>query len=97
LPTFFRSARFNRDYAGLSEEQRGRFRDAVRKFVEDLKDGRPGRASLGIRQIKSAPGVFEFHFEGDGRATFSFGEPIDPNEPHIEWRRVGTHDVYNAP
>lgn len=97
LPTYFRTERFKRDYADLSPEQQARFREAVRRFVEDLDNGRQPRSSLGIRQIRSAPGVYEFHFEGDGRATFSFGEPVKDREPHIEWRRVGTHAVYNAP
>lgn len=27
----------------------------------------------------------------DGRATFEYGQEIRPGEPHIIWRRIGTH------
>jgi hypothetical protein len=33
----------------------------------------------------------------DGRATFSYGEEMRPGEPHVIWRRVGTHDVLRDP
>jgi len=34
---------------------------------------------------------------GDGRATFEYGEPITEGEPHIVWRRVGTHTIFDQP
>jgi hypothetical protein len=33
----------------------------------------------------------------DGRATFEYGQEIRPGEPHIIWRRIGTHDVFRQP
>jgi len=33
----------------------------------------------------------------DGRATFEYGDSILPDEPHIIWRRVGTHDIFREP
>ena len=33
----------------------------------------------------------------DGRATFAYGDEVVPGEPHIIWRRVGTHDVLSEP
>ena len=33
----------------------------------------------------------------DGRATFRYGEPRRPGEPHVIWRRVGTHDIFDNP
>jgi hypothetical protein len=33
----------------------------------------------------------------DGRATFEFGEPVVSGQPHVIWRRVGTHAVLRRP
>ena len=33
----------------------------------------------------------------NGRATFHYGEPIKEGEPHLVWRRVGTHDTLSEP
>lgn len=99
MPTYFRTDRFIKDLEGLSEDAKQNFREAVQKFVEDLKRDGIMRTSLGIRAIRSRPGsgIMEFHFEGDGRATFQYGTSKIEGEAHVIWRRVGTHAVYNAP
>jgi hypothetical protein len=33
----------------------------------------------------------------DGRATFHYGDPIREGEPHLVWRRVGTHAILANP
>ena len=33
----------------------------------------------------------------DGRATFEYGDPLTEGEPHVVWRRVGTHSIFNQP
>ena len=33
----------------------------------------------------------------NGRATFEYGDEITKGEPHVVWRRVGTHDVLDQP
>jgi hypothetical protein len=33
----------------------------------------------------------------DGRATFQYGDEVQAGEPHIVWRRIGTHDVFDRP
>jgi hypothetical protein len=33
----------------------------------------------------------------NGRATFTYGDEVVAGEPHIIWRRVGTHDVLSDP
>lgn len=33
----------------------------------------------------------------DGRATFQYGEELHPGQPHIIWRRVGTHAIFRRP
>jgi hypothetical protein len=32
-----------------------------------------------------------------GRATFQFGPAVIEGEPHIIWRRIGTHDIFDRP
>ena len=33
----------------------------------------------------------------DGRATFRYGDRIQPGETHIVRRRIGTHDIFDEP
>jgi hypothetical protein len=33
----------------------------------------------------------------DGRLTFQFGDEVIKGEPHVIWRRVGTHDIFDEP
>ena len=33
----------------------------------------------------------------DGRATFEFGAQVVKGEPHVLWRRVGTHAILAKP
>lgn len=96
MPTYERLPRFDRDYAALSADEKAAFRRAVEKFVEDLeRDGR-FRKGLRVKAVKSAPGVYELTWAGDGRATFEFGKPVRAGEVHVVWRRVGTHRVLDA-
>jgi hypothetical protein len=37
--------------------------------------------------------VFEMTWDNDGRATFSYGAGRVPGQPHVIWRRIGTHDI----
>lgn len=93
MPTFERSNRFDRDLAALSPEERATFNAAVRKFVADLKRGGGFRKGLRVKGVRGSPGVYELTWADDGRATFSYGESRREREPHIQWRRVGGHDV----
>jgi len=100
VPTYERTAQFDRDFAGLSAEAKKLFRDAARKFVEDLEQLPPGqfRKSLRVFPMKGAPGIWEMTFDGnDGRATFQFGDEITGGDPHVMWRRVGKHSIYANP
>jgi len=96
MPTFERTARFDRDLRALTPEQRRRFTRAARKFVADLEAG-AFRAGLRVKKIEGADGIFEMTFAPDGRATFEFGDERFPDEPHVIWRRVGTHDILRTP
>jgi hypothetical protein len=33
----------------------------------------------------------------NGRATFSYGRSIVGDEPHVIWRRIGTHEILREP
>lgn len=65
--------------------------------MADLHTGDGFRASLRIKGVQSAPGVFKLTWDGDGRATWQYGPEIVPGEQHIVWLRGGTHDILNGP
>jgi hypothetical protein len=93
VPKYDRMARFDRDYAALTNAQRQAFRQALGRFVEDLEAGRRFRRGLRVRGVRRAAGVFQMTWAPDGRATFEYGEPVRVGHTHIIWRRIGTHDV----
>ena len=95
-PTFDVAKRFQRDWSRLTATQQEAFRKAVATFVADLRTGR-FRKALRVKGIKGASGVFEMTGAPDGRATFEFGDSIHEGEPHVIWRRVGTHEIFSQP
>jgi hypothetical protein len=97
MPTYDVTRRFERDFARLSAEDKERFRQAVAKLVEDLRRGQGFRPGLRVDGVVGAQGVFEMTRAGDGRATFQYGDSIRSGEPHLVWRRVGTHAVLANP
>jgi hypothetical protein len=96
VPTFAWLARFNADFHALSDEQQAAFLAAVVLFVADLRAG-AFRPSLRVKGIQAAAGVFEMTWAANGRATFEYGREVTSGQPHIIWRRVGTHDVFRTP
>lgn len=96
MPTFETTRRFWRDHARLTAEQKRAFREAVEKFVADLDAGR-FRVGLRVKPVQGAPGIFEMTCAPDGRATFQFGASVRNGEPHVVWRRIGTHAVLRRP
>jgi hypothetical protein len=36
-------------------------------------------------------------FAPNGRATWQYGLEIRPDEPHVIWRRIGTHEIFRNP
>ena len=89
MPTYKTLPRFEKDFGQLSAGDQERFRQAVRKFIDDLHRGMGFRRGLRVRGVQGAPGVYEMTWAPDGRATFEYGEPLVEGEPHIVWRRVG--------
>jgi hypothetical protein len=97
LPTYAWLARFAADFDSLSPEQQALFLTAIAQFVEDLRDGRGLRKGLRVKGVQGATGIFEMTWAGDGRATFEYGLPIVDGEPHVVWRRIGTHAIFKKP
>jgi hypothetical protein len=97
VPTYAWTSRFRADFDRLSPAQQAAFLVAVAQFVDDLKRGGRFRKGLRVKGIQGAPGIFELTWAPDGRATFQYGEPVVPGQPHIVWRRVGPHQVFSQP
>lgn len=96
MPTYKPLPRFLRDYAALTPEQRLAFKRAVDRFVVDLERGR-FRAGLRIKGVQGTPGAYEMTWAPDGRATFEYGTPLRGEEPHVIWRRIGSHTILSEP
>jgi hypothetical protein len=98
MPTHDEDKRFRREFRRLTRDQRRAFFATLVPFIEDLRSpGRNFRPGLRVKGVAGHPGIFEMTWAPDGRATFSFGEPITPGEPHIIWRRCGSHDIFRDP
>ncbi|HEX5439893.1 MAG TPA: hypothetical protein VFW76_03350 [Ktedonobacterales bacterium] len=97
MPTSELLPDFHRDYAKLTEAQKKAFRQAVKKFVIDLRRG-SFRGSLRVKPMQNNPNIFEMTWEGEiGRATFDYGPEQRPGEKHIRWRRIGGHEIFDRP
>lgn len=97
MPTYGWLARFRTDFERLSPAQQEAFLVAVQQFVEDLQRGGAFRKGLRVRGIQGATGIFEMTWAADGRATFEYGAEVTQGEPHVVWRRVGTHTIFERP
>lgn len=99
MPTFELLPRFQRDWKNLTARQQATFRKVVADaFVPDLATpDRPFRPGLRVKGMTGHPRVFEMTWDGDGRATFSFGAEQVASEPHLIWRRTGTHAIFTLP
>ncbi len=96
-PTYGLSSSVAREFARLPREQRRAFRTAVEKLVDALGErGEPPR-SLRIKRVQGTKGVWEMSYSGDGRATFRYGTEVKPGETHVEWLRIGGHEILSRP
>ena len=97
MPTYALLPRFRADFERLTPLQRAAFLVAVEQFVEDLRRDRTFRKCLRVKGIQGAAGIFEMTWAPNGRATFQYGDGATEGQPHVIWRRVGTHDVFKLP
>ena len=93
-PTYEQTDPFRDDLRKLSEDERQRLKSAVAKIVEDLRRGGKG---LRVKHVQSTSGVWEMTWAPNGRATFEYGPQVHQGEPHVIWRRVGSHSILNRP
>ena len=96
MATYDTTDSFERDWKQLSDEQKAQFREAARKFNQDLDSGGPFRKGLRVKGVRGFDGVYEMTWADDGRATFQYGHGSQ-GRSHIIWRRVGTHEVFSRP
>lgn len=98
MPTHDESSRFLREHKALTDAEAAAFGRAWRRLHADLDAGRPPHNSLRVRQLVTAPGIFELTWsEPNGRATFEYGTPRRAGHMHIKWRRIGGHEIFNNP
>ncbi|MGH3489432.1 MAG: hypothetical protein ACRDP8_16200 [Actinopolymorphaceae bacterium] len=98
MPTFGRLPRFAADWKRLELADRDRFRRSARDFRDDLSGAQGFRKGLRVKRVQGAPGeVWEMTFAPNVRATWQYGPEIRPGEPHVIWRRIGTHDIFGNP
>lgn len=98
MPTFEREPRFDREFRRLSRELQRAFLKALPSFIEALRAkplAFPPR--LRVKRVEGTPRVWEMSFAGDGRATFTYGREVVPEEPHVVWRRIGDHSIFDDP
>jgi hypothetical protein len=63
-------------------------------FIAALREAPPAfPPALSVKRVQGMSGVWEITFAPDGRATFAYGDEVIPGQPHVIWRRIGTHDV----
>jgi hypothetical protein len=94
---------FKADYRRLSPADKATFRRALPALVAacDRYAADPSTvwpASLRVRKVESAPGIWEMTWSlsgPDGRATFEWVE-VD-GSPAVRWRRIGDHRIFGKP
>jgi len=96
VPTYDLTARFRREFNNLTPEQQRAVLAMVRLFVAGLQERRFD-PRLRVKRVQGHEGVWEVTWAADGRATFEYGAEVRPGEPHVIWRRVGTHDIFHEP
>jgi len=97
MPAFQVTRRFERDRKQLTPESRARFQRVITgQFVPDLARG-VFRAGFRVKGVQAVPGVSGMTWAPDGRATFSYRPGQQAGEPHVIWRRPGTHDILRDP
>jgi hypothetical protein len=93
-PTFDTTAQFDREMKSLTPQEREAFRNAVIKFVEDLRKHKNFRSSLRVKGYRGREGIFEMTWADNGRALFTYGLEVIKGEPHVVWLRIGGHEIF---
>ena len=96
LPTYDWVDGFQAEYGRLNPLQRSEFRTARKLFLDGLRSRRFSPL-LRIKRVQGHHGIWELTWAPDGRATFKYGDEVISGEPHVIWRRVGTHEIFDRP
>ena len=97
-PTFRVSERAAREYAKLNPRDKARFTRARVAFVDALRaDPSALPPNLRVKRVQGHDGIWELTWSADGRATFEYGAEQLPGEPHVRWRRIGSHSIFSDP
>jgi hypothetical protein len=96
-PTYDIEPRCAADWNDLDPDAQRAFLAALAKLIADLSSGDVLRAGLRVKWVRGTNDVWEMTYASNGRATFQYGEERHPGDPHIIWRRVGTHKVFDQP
>lgn len=99
MPTHDQTESFRREFAALTPPQVAQFAVSLKKFIVDLTAIEEGartefRRGLRVKRYMRDARVMEMTWAGDGRALFKYGDQIVPGKRHVEWLRVGTHDIF---
>lgn len=97
MPTYEWDESFAHDLKRLAAVQGAAFEAAVAAFVDDLRAGRGFRKSLRVKKVQGHRDIYELTWAPDGRATWEYGDAHRDGEPHILWRRVSTHKIFDRP
>lgn len=97
MPTFEWLALFDREWRALDVERQLAFKEAVAALVDDLREDSGFRKSLRVKKMQGHDDIWEITWAADGRATFHYGTSWKAGEPHIVWRRIGTHKIFTRP
>lgn len=97
MPTYGRSAQFDREFTKLTRAQQEQFLQAVLHFVADLRAGHGFRKGLRVKRVQGTADVWELTWAPDGRATWQYGPEELPGQVHVIWRRIGSHAIFRQP
>jgi mRNA-degrading endonuclease YafQ of YafQ-DinJ toxin-antitoxin module len=98
MPTRSVLASFLRDWQSLTPQQQRQFLAALKQFITDLREPQPTfHPRLRVKRMQGHPSTWEMSWAPDGRATFEYGDEVQPGQAHIIWRRVGTHSIFKRP
>lgn len=67
-------------------------------FIDDLREMEEGqrlwfRSGLRVKKLSGSPEIYEMSWAPYGCATFAIGDPIVDDKLHIEWLRIGGHEI----
>jgi hypothetical protein len=96
-PTYDLSSGFAREFDHLPPEQRRAFLKAVDKLIAAMKGAEQPPNSLRIKRVQGTKDIWEMSYSGDGRATFRYGKEVKPGETHVQWLRIGGHEILSRP